>query len=60
MTAVCTATKCDEYVVVGIPLSSNAGARNFCSTSDGVVRFKVEPLPTKSVSASECGKWQPL
>lgn len=60
MTAVCTAIKCNEYVVVGIPLNSNTGAKNFCSTSDGVVRFKADPLPTKSVSAAECRTWQPL
>ena len=60
ITAVCKRQRCDEYVVVGTPVSSNSGSRNFCSTSDAVVRFKTGAPLTSPVSASECRKWAPL
>src|SRR5713101_171131 len=41
MTPVCRKQPCDEFVVVGTPLTSNEGVRSFCSTSDGVIRFKI-------------------
>ena len=34
--------------------------RSFCSTSDGVIRFKSGPPLTSSLSVSECREWQPL
>jgi type II secretory pathway pseudopilin PulG len=51
---------CKEFVAVGTPVSSNTGARSFCSTSDGVVRYKAGPPMTAVVSASECRQWMPL
>jgi hypothetical protein len=60
VTAVCKKKVCEEYVVVATPVDSNTGARSFCSTSDGVIRYKLgEPL-TGPVSASECRAWLPL
>ena len=60
ITAVCKKARCDEYVVVGTPVSSDTGSRNFCSTSDAVVRFKAGPPLTATVTASECRTWSPL
>jgi type II secretory pathway pseudopilin PulG len=59
-TAVCKKQKCDEYVVVGTPVSSNSGTRNFCSTSDGVVRYRHGSPLTSPVSVAECQSWSPL
>ena len=56
----CKKQKCEEYVVTGTPVSSNDGTRNFCSTSDGVVRFKIGPPLQLPVSAAECRTWMPL
>jgi hypothetical protein len=58
--AVCLQQKCAEFVVVATPAVSNAGSRNFCSTSDGVVRFKVGSPLTLPVSVQECRRWPPL
>jgi hypothetical protein len=52
--------KCDEFVVVGTPVSTQSGSRSFCSTSDGVVRFNIGPPLTFALSASECQTWPPL
>jgi hypothetical protein len=59
ITAVCK-KRCDEYVVVGTPVSSNTGTRNLCSTSDGVVRYGTGPPHTSPVSVAECQTWSPL
>lgn len=60
VTAVCKQQACKEYVVVATPVDSNTGTRSFCSTSDGVIRYKMgEPL-SAPVSASECRGWPPL
>jgi hypothetical protein len=59
-TAVCKKQKCGEYVVVGTPVSSNSGTRNFCSTSDGVVRYRQGSPLTSPVSVAECQSWSPL
>ena len=56
----CGKQRCSEYVVVGTPVSGSTGTRSFCSTSDGVVRFKSGPPLTTPVSASECRLWPPL
>ena len=60
ITAVCKKQRCDEYVVVATPASSNTGSRNFCSTSDAVVRAQTGPPVTSPVSVSECKAWAPL
>jgi hypothetical protein len=57
LTAVCKKQLCQEFIVVGTPVASNAGTRSFCSTSDGVVRFKTGPPLTGPVSVSECQTW---
>ena len=60
LTAVCKQQRCEEFVVVGTPISSSAGSRIFCSTSDAVVRYKTGPPLTSPVSVSECRAWSPL
>jgi len=49
-----------EYVAVATPVDRNAGTRSFCSTSDGVIRFKSGPPLTTPPSAAECRAWPPL
>jgi hypothetical protein len=51
---------CKEFVAVGTPVTNNTGARNFCSTSDGVIRFQSGPPMTVALSPAQCREWQPL
>ncbi|MGA2376490.1 MAG: hypothetical protein ABSF72_13290 [Candidatus Sulfotelmatobacter sp.] len=51
---------CKEFVAVATPTGSTTGTRSFCSTSDGVVRFKVGPPLTSPIGPSECRKWAPV
>ncbi len=60
VTAVCEQHLCKEFVVVGTPVTSNAGGRSFCSTSDAVIRFSSGPPLTSPVNVSECQEWPPL
>jgi type IV pilus assembly protein PilA len=54
------ALACKEYVALGTPISSSTGTRTFCSTSDGVVRFKLGPPLSASITSSECRRWAPV
>jgi len=56
----CGKERCGEYVVVGTPVSGGTGTRSFCSTSDGVVRYKSGPPLTTPVSAPDCKTWSPV
>ncbi len=58
--SICNGQKCREYVVAGTPESYQAGSKNYCSTSDAVIRFRIGPRLTAPVSASECRTWAPL
>jgi hypothetical protein len=58
--AVCGQSTCKDFVVVGTPLSNSTGLRSFCSTSDGVVRFKVGPALEGPITAARCRTWLPL
>ena len=49
---VCKKQTCKEYVVVGTPAGNNTGTRSFCSTSDGVVRYRVGAPLTSAVSVA--------
>jgi type II secretory pathway pseudopilin PulG len=51
---------CREFVAVATPTSSGTGTRSFCSTSDGVVRYKVGPPLTPPITPSECRQWLPV
>jgi len=58
--AICRLHKCDEYVAVAAPINDNTGVRSFCSTSDGIIRFRTGLAPTVPVTVSECKTWSPL
>ena len=58
--AVCKTQRCEQFVVIGTPVSGNTGTRSFCSTSDAVVRSKNGPPLTSPLSVSECQSWSPL
>jgi len=57
--AVCAWRQCQEYAVYATPVESNSGARNFCSTSAGVIRSKIGPPWTGPFSVPECKTWPP-
>ena len=60
LTAVCKLRACKDYVVVATPVNANTGMRSFCSTSDGVIRFKPGAPLTGPISAADCRAWAPL
>ena len=60
ITAACTQKLCKEYVVAAAPVSNDTGTRNFCSASDGVIRFKSGAAITEPINLSECRTWSPL
>ena len=60
LAAVCKQKSCDDFVVVGTPVAENTGTRSFCSTSDGVIRYKAGSPLTSPVSVSECRSWAPV
>jgi type II secretory pathway pseudopilin PulG len=58
--ASCKLHLCTEYVVVATPVSAETGTRNFCSTSDFIVRSQIGAPLTAPVTAADCRKWPPL
>jgi hypothetical protein len=60
VTAICKQQLCKEHVTIATPVANNTGTRSFCSTSDGVIRYKLGDPLTEPVSASECRAWPPL
>jgi len=57
---VCPKLLCQEFVAIATPVAPAAGTKNFCATSDGVVRFKVEAPLIAPLLPSQCRAWQPL
>ena len=60
VTTKCKLLPCTEYVAVATPSSESTGVRNFCTTSDGVIRYKTGTVTAPPVSATECKAWPPL
>jgi type II secretory pathway pseudopilin PulG len=60
LSATCPTAPCKEYVVVATPDSGSTGTRSYCSTSDGVIRFRVGSVLTSPTTAAECKRWRPL
>ena len=60
VTSTCKQRRCLEFVVVGTPVGSNTGTRNFCSASDAVIRFQVGPPLSSPVTVAQCRTWSPL
>jgi type IV pilus assembly protein PilA len=58
--APCKLQVCKDYVVLATPISAKTGTRNFCSTSDGLIRFKLGNPITTPFTWSECKSWPPL
>lgn len=60
MVAQCKQHLCLDYVAIATPADTSTGARSFCTTSDGVIRYQtLEPLKSP-ISIKECQSWQPL
>ena len=57
---VCAFQSCQDFVAIAEPANNSGGAKNFCSTSDGVVRFSLGPPPTSSLTVKECHAWRPM
>ena len=49
-----------NYVVVATPVSTGTGGRNFCSTSDGIVRFRRSFPLAQPIDVKECSSWSPI
>lgn len=60
ITAACNGQNCNDFTVVGTPVTANAGTRNFCAASDGVIHAKNGTPLTSPVSATECRAWPPI
>jgi hypothetical protein len=60
LAATCTQRRCQEYVLVAVPVGPNTGMRNFCSTSDGVIRAKAGAPWEGPLTTSDCKGWQPI
>jgi type II secretory pathway pseudopilin PulG len=58
--SVCKQHVCTEYVAIATPIESNTGTRSFCSTSDGVIRFKIADPLTSPLSVPQCRMWEPI
>jgi type IV pilus assembly protein PilA len=56
----CTQRLCQEYVLLAVPVSANTGTRNFCSTSDGVIRAKPGAPWDAPLAPSDCKGWLPI
>jgi type IV pilus assembly protein PilA len=51
---------CSDFVAVSTPVTASGGTRNFCSTSDGVVRYSLGPPLISPINPSECRVWKPV
>jgi len=60
VTSICKLKVCKQYVVLATPISDSTGNRSFCSTQDGVIRYKMAASLTAAISATECKTWQAL
>jgi type II secretory pathway pseudopilin PulG len=58
--SICKLNKCTEYVSFAAPANENTGARTFCGTSDGVIRYKIGTALKVAPCAAECRAWPAL
>ena len=49
-----------NYVIVATPVNAGAGRKNFCSTSDAVVRQQFGAPLSQPISVEECLRWSPI
>ena len=60
ITAECRQRTCQDFVAVAMPVSTSSGTRHFCSTSDGVIRYRIGAPVSVVPSPSDCQTWQPV
>ena len=60
LSASCKGRQCADYVILAVPLDSNQGSRSFCSTADGIIRYKKGEPQVGPLTVKECSSWQPL
>jgi len=60
MTASCKLRKCSDFVVVATPETTKSGVRSFCTTSDGVIRYKVAEPIMEMMTGAVCKGWETL
>jgi len=60
VTAECQQRACQDFVAIANPVSTSTGTRYFCSTSDGVIRYRFGAPLNFAPSLSDCQSWQPL
>jgi type II secretory pathway pseudopilin PulG len=62
VSAVCDSGRgCSSYVVTATPLVfGNTGRKNFCSTSDAVIRSRGGTTLDTPPTADECAEWAPI
>jgi hypothetical protein len=58
MTGICRADgSCTDYVIVATPVRPSMGNKTFCSTGDGVFRYKMGLIATPLDSVEDCQSW---
>lgn len=60
ITTSCKVLPCIDYLVLATPVSSNTGTKNFCATSDAVIRSQIGLPLTAPITAAQCRRWSPL
>jgi hypothetical protein len=60
MTARCKLRKCSDFVAVATPETTKSGVRSFCTTSEGVIRYKVAEPIMEMVTGATCKAWEAL
>ena len=60
LSAVCAFSECKDYLIVATPVNPAAGARNLCSTSDGIIHAQPGLPLTSPPSIAQCKRWPPL
>ncbi len=59
--AKCPEDACTDFVATATPADRDYGHRNYCSTSDGVIRqMEGEPMSTPLSDPDQCRAWIPL
>ena len=56
----CTAGRCRDFIALATPETSSSGTRNFCSTSDGLIRYQVAPPLSTPLTPRDCKAWAPI
>jgi len=58
--AECRQRTCQDFIALATPVSTSTGTRHFCSTSDGVIRYRIGAPLNFAPSVSDCQSWRPL